>query len=121
MILKFSKIVLLLGTSLFLMSNELDKSLRIDSTASFYHSKFEGRRTANGEIFHQNKLTAANNILPLGTKVKVTRIMGSETLSVEVKINDRTAKKYSHRIDLSKRAAKELKITGLAPVKIEVL
>lgn len=121
MILKFSKIVLLLGTSLLFMSNELDKSLKIDSIASFYHNKFEGRKTATGEVFHQNKLTAANNLLPLGTKVKVTRIMESETLAVEVRINDRIAKKYSHRIDLSKRAAKELKITGLAPVKIEVL
>lgn len=113
------KILLLILFTNTIFATELNKNFKIDSTASFYHDKFIGRKTAMGEKFSQNKLTAANNLLPLGTKVKVTRIIEQETLSVEVRINDRTAKKYSHRIDLSKLAAKKLKITGIAPVTIQ--
>lgn len=94
---------------------------KIELEASIYSSKFENRKTSSGEIFHQNKYTAATNQLPLGTEVKVTRIIKKDTYSVVVKINDRTAKRYSHRIDLSKSAAKKLKISGIAPVTIEVL
>ena len=43
-------------------------------TASYYANKFEGRLTANGEVFSQQKMTAACNALPLGTWVKVTNL-----------------------------------------------
>ena len=124
MILKFSKTILLLFVALVLIAAEVEKQIiKFDSTASFYHQKFQGRRTANGEKFDQNKLTAANNKLPLGTEVKVTRIKDKDTFSVEVIINDRTHKKYSERIDLSRAAAKKLHLLadGVAPVTIEVL
>ncbi|HMI77592.1 MAG TPA: septal ring lytic transglycosylase RlpA family protein, partial [Ferruginibacter sp.] len=55
--------------------------------ASFYANKFSGRRTANGEIFNQKKLTCACNVLPLGTWVKVTNLRNGR--SVTVKIKDR--------------------------------
>ena len=49
--------------------------LLIDTgVASYYHSKFQGRVTASGELYDQEKLTAAHNRLPLGTKIKVTNI-----------------------------------------------
>ena len=43
-------------------------------TASFYANKFEGRQTSNGEIFSQNKLSAASNILPINQWVRVTNM-----------------------------------------------
>lgn len=92
-------------------------------TASYYHNMFEGRKTANGDIFRQKKLTAANNFLPLGTYVKVTNTKNGK--SVVVKINDRMAKRLTHRrlIDMSKEAARQLDYinAGLAQVKMEVV
>ena len=58
--------------------------------ASFYSGKFNGRRTASGEIYSQNKRTCACNVLPLGTWIKVTNVKNGK--SVEVKINDRFCK-----------------------------
>src|SRR4051812_34552128 len=56
-------------------------------TASFYANKFEGRKTATGEIFSQKKLSAASNILPLNHWVRVTNTRNN--LSVVLRINDR--------------------------------
>ena len=90
-------------------------------TASFYANKFEGRQTANGEIFSQKKLTAASNILPLNEWVRVTNTRNN--LFVVLRITDRMHKNNKRLIDLSKAAAKKLKYTGygLAHVKVEVL
>ena len=89
--------------------------------ASFYANKFHGRRTANGEIFNQEKLTAACNILPLGTWIKVTNLNNDR--SVIVKTTDRLHLKMRRLIDLSSSAAKKLGYTnaGLTRVKVEVL
>jgi rare lipoprotein A len=90
-------------------------------TASFYANKFEGRQTANGEIFSQKKLTGASNVLPLNQWVRVTNTRNN--LSVVLRITDRMHKNNKRLIDLSKAAAKKLKFTsyGLAHVKVEVL
>jgi rare lipoprotein A len=89
-------------------------------TASFYANKFEGRQTANGEIFSQKKMTAACNVLPLGTWVKVTNLHNGR--SVVVKINDRLHYKMKRVVDLSKAAALMIHHTdGLIKVKVEVL
>ena len=90
-------------------------------TASFYANKFEGRQTANGEIFSQKKLTAASNIIGLNQWVRVTN--SKNNLSVVLRITDRMHKNNKRLIDLSKSAAKKLKYTGhgLAHVKVEVL
>lgn len=94
-----------------------------EGTASYYHNMFEGRKTANGEIFRQSKLTAANNYLPLGTMVRVTNLKNGKT--VVVKINDRMAKRLTHvrLIDMSREAARRLGYlnAGLAKVRMEVL
>lgn len=88
--------------------------------ASFYADKFNGRRTASGEIFSQKKLTCACNVLPLGTWVKVTNLRNGK--SVIVKINDRIHPKMKRIVDLSKTAAHKLGYVsgGLARVKVEL-
>jgi rare lipoprotein A len=90
-------------------------------TASFYANKFEGRKTATGEIFTQKKMTGASNVLPLNHWVRVTNTRNN--LSIILRINDRMHKNNKRLIDLSKSAAKKLKYTGygLAHVKVEVL
>ncbi len=89
--------------------------------ASYYHSKFEGRKTSTGEIFSNRKLTAANNFLKLGTMVRVTNLINGNFIIV--KINDRMNKKNHRLIDLSHEAAKRLGFVqqGLGQVLIEVL
>lgn len=89
--------------------------------ASFYDNKFEGRRTANGEIFSQKKLTAASNTLPLNSWARVTNL--SNNRSVIVKITDRMHHRNRRLIDLSRSAASKLSFTGkgLTKVKVEYL
>ncbi len=89
--------------------------------ASFYHNKFIGRKTANGEIFSQNKLTCACNVLPLGTWIKVTNMRNGRT--VVVKTNDRLHPRMKRIIDLTKAAAIKLGYVsaGLTRVKVEVI
>lgn len=89
--------------------------------ASFYANKFNGRKTANGNIFSGLKLTAACNVLPLGIWIKVTNIKNDK--SVIVYINDRLHPKNKRLVDLSYTAAQQLGYigAGLTKVKVEVL
>ena len=88
---------------------------------SYYHNKFEGKRTANGEIFYNDSLTAAHKELPFGTIVTVTHLKNKKT--VTVRINDRLPPNSTRAIDLSQVAARELEMIkiGLAKVSIEVV
>lgn len=90
-------------------------------TASYYADRFEGRRTASGQIFRQKKYTAAHKSLPLGTRVKVTNRENGQC--IEVVVNDRMSKRSPHIIDLSKAGARDLGIlrTGFGLVSIEVI
>lgn len=90
-------------------------------TASFYAEKFNGRKTANGETYDSNKYTAACNVLPLGTWIRVTNLRNKR--SVIVKTNDRLHVKMKRVVDLSYIAAEKLGYTrrGLTQVKVEVL
>jgi rare lipoprotein A len=74
--------------------------------ASFYANKFHGRQTSSGEIFSQNKYTAAHQTLAFGSIVRVQNLENDSV--VYVKINDRLPKTSKRLIDLSKKAAKEL-------------
>jgi rare lipoprotein A len=89
--------------------------------ASYYHDKFNGRQTANGEIYDSKKLTAACNQLPLGTWIRVTNLNNNR--SVIVKTNDRMHKRMTRLVDLSRAAAEKLGYIsrGLTKVKVEVL
>jgi rare lipoprotein A len=89
--------------------------------ASYYAAKFEGRKTANGEIFRHKNLTAACNVLPLGTWIEVTNL--SNNKKVIVKTNDRLAPHMTRVVDLTLAAAKKLDFVnaGLTKVKVVVL
>jgi len=89
-------------------------------TASYYADKFEGRKTASGEIFSQKKMTAACNVLPLGTWIRVTNLRNGK--SVIVKVNDRLHPRMTRLVDMSRTAAKQLGYirSGLTRVKVEV-
>jgi rare lipoprotein A len=89
--------------------------------ASFYHDKFEGRKTATGEIFDNEKFTAACNKLKLGCYVKVTNVSNGEF--VYVKVNDRMAAGNKRLIDLAEVAAHKLGFhkKGITKVKVEVV
>jgi len=101
-----------------------DKSIQSEilyGQASYYSDKFNGRKTASGEIFNQKKLTAACNKLPLGTRIKVTNLQNGD--SVIVKVNDRLHPKMERVVDLSKAAAKKIGLitAGVTRVKVEVI
>ena len=85
--------------------------------ASFYHFKFEGRKTANGEIFSNNNLTAAYNHIPLGTTLKVTNIKNNK--SVIVKVNDRCG--INSRIDLSQKAFSSIADLKSGIIKVKII
>jgi len=89
--------------------------------ASFYADKFNVRHTASGEKYSHQKLSAACNVLPLNTRIKVTNL--SNHKSVVLKINDRLNKKNKRLIDVSKSAAQKLGFVaqGITKVKVEVL
>ena len=90
-------------------------------TASFYSNSFNGKKTANGEIYSQKKMTAACNVLPLGTWIRVTNLRNGR--SVLVKINDRLHSRMKRVVDLSRTAAEKLNYvrSGLTRVRVEVL
>lgn len=87
--------------------------------ASWYGDRHHGKRTASGEAFDQNALTAAHRTLPFGARVKVTNLNNQR--SVTVRINDRGPYSRGRVIDVSRRAASELDMlkSGVAPVRIE--
>ena len=91
--------------------------------ASYYGmgDGFAGRKTANGEIFDPNQLTAAHRTLPLGTRVRVTNLDNGK--QVVVRINDRGPYVSWRIIDLSVAAARQLGMmhSGVANVKLEPL
>jgi rare lipoprotein A len=90
-------------------------------TASFYANKFEGRKTANGEVFSQKKLSAASNIIPMNNWVRITNLRNKK--SIVLRINDRMHPRNPRLIDLSHSAAQRLQYTGrgIVRVKVEVL
>lgn len=92
--------------------------------ATYYGDKFAGRKTASGERYQPDVLTAAHRTLPFGTRVRVKRLDGNGEV-VCVRINDRGpyAKRGTRIIDLSKAAAKELAMlrAGVVRVEVEVL
>ena len=79
------------------------------------------RRTANGEIFNKNELTAAHKTLPLPTLARVTNLENGR--SIVVRINDRGPFSGSRIIDVSQRAAQLLGFEqkGTAKVRVQVL
>jgi rare lipoprotein A len=86
--------------------------------ASYYADSYEGKTTANGEIYRQGKITAAHKTLPFGTKVEVTNL--SNNKSVVVRINDRGPFIRGRIIDLTKSAAKQIDMVGVGVAKVKI-
>ena len=89
--------------------------------ASYYHNKFNGRKTASGERYNRDALTCAHKTLPFQTLLKITNPQNSK--SVIVRVNDRGPFNRGRDIDLSYAAAKEIGMlaAGVLPVQVEVL
>ena len=89
--------------------------------ASWYGPKFHGKLTASGEVFNQEKFTAAHQTLPWGSRVKVTNLANGK--SVDVRINDRGPFGKGRIIDLSRAAARALGMVGqgITTVRVEWL
>ena len=94
---------------------------REEGVASWYGRDFHGRKTASGETYNMNAMTAAHKLLPMGTKVRVTHLKNGK--SIVVRINDRGPFAGGRVIDLSYAGAKALNMigTGTARVRIEAV
>jgi len=93
----------------------------ITGTASFYAHHFHGHKTASGEIYDENDLTAAHRTLPFGTQVRVTNLKNDR--SVVVTVNDRGPHNRHRVIDVSRHAADLLGFvsSGTTRVRLEVI
>lgn len=89
--------------------------------AAVYNHKLNGHKTASGERYDANRLTAAHKTLPFGTMVKVTNVKNQKT--VTVRINDRGPTQAGRILDISTAAAQKLGIkpTAMAEVSAEVV
>lgn len=93
-----------------------------NGVATYYHNKFNGRKTASGEVFNNNKLTAAHRTYPFGTILKVTNPINGK--SVVVKVNDRGPFTKGKDLDLSRKAFMQITDNpnkGNLQVSIEVV
>lgn len=113
---KYTLLACLLTSFLTVSAQEVEYGL-----ASYYNDNFQDSKTANGELYDKNKLTAAHRTLPFNTTLKVTRLDNGNT--VTVRVNDRGPFRQGHVVDLSRKAASELGIItlGKARVKIEIV
>lgn len=89
--------------------------------ATYYSDKFQGNKTASGEKYDKDLLTAAHKTHPFGTVLRVTRLDNDK--SVIVRVNDRGPYYRNHIVDLSRKAAAAIDLVeiGKAQVKIEVV
>ncbi|MBZ4043410.1 septal ring lytic transglycosylase RlpA family protein [Flavobacterium hibisci] len=111
-----------LNDSVFSVEGLKLKIYKKSAHASYYHDRFNGKRTASGARFNNNKYTAAHKKLPFGTKVKVTNEANGKFVIVE--ITDRGPFVKTREIDLSKRAFMEIaknKGAGAMNVTIETI
>ena len=92
-----------------------------EGLASWYGEKFRGRKTANGERFNPDHMTAAHKKLPFGTVIRVIRADGAvDKDGVELRVNDRGPFIKGRIVDVSTIAASKLGIkgAGVAPVRL---
>ena len=87
--------------------------------ATYYASRFIGRKTTSGKPYHPDKYTAAHAVLPLGTAVTVENIKTGQ--KVAVVINDRCRKRSFQLIDLSRIAAKEIGLWGKGGISVRII
>ena len=114
-------VIIMMISTLGLYSFKNDTNDAKTSFASFYHDKFNCRKTSSGEVFDNSKLTAANMKLPFGTNVKITNLRTGK--SVIVKVNDRGPFHRTRAFDLSKAAFSEIgnPNSGTIPIEYEIV
>lgn len=103
-------------------NNQTLTLLKKNAHASYYHDKFNGRKTASGKRFDNNGYTAAHKKLPFGTKLKVTNEANGKFVIVEV--NDRGPFSKGRELDLTKKAFLDITNNinmGVVIVKIELV
>jgi len=88
---------------------------------SWYGAKFHGRKTANGEIYNMNGISAAHRTLPMPSFVRVTNLENGRTMNI--RINDRGPYAHGRILDLSRRAAQLLGFEkqGTASIRVRIL
>lgn len=108
-----------LGKTYHLMEDETQYKER--GEASWYGTKFHGRKTSNGETYDMYAMTAAHKTLPIPSYVRVTNLNNGR--SVVVRVNDRGPFHGGRIIDLSYAAAQRLGFvnSGVAPVEVEII
>lgn len=96
-------------------------AIKQSGLAAFYHATFQGRRTASGESFDHNELTAAHKTLPFGTLVRVINLRNNQ--SIIVRVNDRGPMQPDRIIDVTRRAAGLLGFLqqGMTRVALEII
>lgn len=87
--------------------------------ASWYGPGFDGRRTASGERFNRNAATLAHRSMPFGTRVRITNLKTGR--SAVGRVNDRGPFVRGRIVDLTEGLARQLGISGIGQVKVEVL
>jgi rare lipoprotein A (peptidoglycan hydrolase) len=98
----------------------LGESHRLAGLASYYSSFFDGRKTANGEIYRNGKISAAHLTLPLGTWIEVTARKSGK--KIRMRVNDRGPYARKFMLDLSQAAAKALGVhVGNREVEVRVI
>ena len=104
-------------------SSEIEKPAANTSTmdASFYGKQFAGKKTASGDIYQPEKMTAAHRTLPFGTILRISNPATGK--SVEVRVNDRGPFVKGRELDLSNAAANALGLEddGVSKVSVEIL
>jgi rare lipoprotein A (peptidoglycan hydrolase) len=86
--------------------------------ATYYHKKFNGRKTASGSVFSNSKFTAAHNQLPFGTKIRVTNIKNGK--SVNVVVTDRGKMGKGITLDLTSIAFQKIQLLNVGRVEIKI-
>ncbi|GAA4445733.1 hypothetical protein GCM10023091_37700 [Ravibacter arvi] len=119
----YSTILLGFTTLLTLLSSPwaTTAEVTIHGKASYYSRRFEGKKTAFGEVFRNRLFTAAHRTFPHNTLLEVVNLKNGR--NVVVRVNDRGPWKKSHLIDVSEAAAKELGMirSGVGDVQVRVV
>ncbi len=93
-------------------------ALNQQGIASYYGAKFHGRKTASGERFNNNAMTAAHRSAPFGSQIRVTNLANGR--SVVVRVNDRGPWVRGRIVDVSGVAARQLGMTGSGLTRVRV-
>lgn len=99
--------------------DDTDVPLRETGLASWYGHPFHGRRTASGEVYDMHAMTAAHKTMPLPSYARVRNLKNGR--EIIVRVNDRGPFYPGRVIDLSRAAARKLRIGGLAKVEVQRL